>query len=162
MASRRRGVIHDNHDPRTETRTMPKTLLTILALLPTSILWGCGGLAIDDDDDDDAVDGYEVVVTFDGDTATVILDELETIDVDGTVSVALTEVADAAGVDAPEGYTYGFEAYDGYAMDGYTWDQVSQASLAQEAGDLQWPEELGMEGADSVNGVVSIELTPAS
>lgn len=140
---------------------MTKTLLAIFALLPILILWGCGGLA-EDDDDDNAAGGYEVAVTFDGDSASVILDELETTDVDGTVSVALPVLADAAGVEAPEGYTYGFVAYDGYSRDGYTWDQVSQASLAQEAGDLQWPEELGMEGADSVNGVVTIELTPSS
>lgn len=133
--------------------------LALLALLLTfgSSLWGCGGLS--DDDDDSAGGGgesYEVEVTFDGSNALVDLYDLAADDA-GEVSVA--DVIDAAGVTAPDGYTYGFVASDGYSRDGYDWDTASQATQVQENGDLQWPDELGMEGADHVKDVVQIDLT---
>lgn len=138
------------------TRILTPALCALLITLGPS-LWGCGGLS--DDDDDSAGgggDSYQVEVTFDGSSETVDLYDL-TADTGG--EVALADAVDAAGVTAPEGYTYGFIAGDGYARDGYAWDDASQATLVQAAGDLQWPEELGMEGADHVDGVVQIELT---
>ncbi len=140
------------------TRILTPTLCTLLITLGPS-LWGCGGLS--DDDDDSAGgggDSYEVEVTFDGSSVMVDLYDLPVSD-DTVGEVGVADVIGTAGVAGPEGYTYGFIASDGYAKDGYAWDDASQATIVQAAGDLQWPEELGMEGADHVNGVVQIDLT---
>lgn len=133
----------------------PWTLITLL------LLGGCGGLAEDDDDDSTGDASYEIAVESGGGSAPVDLFDLDPTDVDGALTVTVEDVLDAAGVTGPDGYTYGFAASDGYSRDGYTWDQASQATLVQETGDLQWPEDLGMEGADHVDGVVTIELTAA-
>lgn len=138
------------------TRILTPTLCALLITFGPS-LWGCGGLSDDDDDSaGGAGDSFEIEVIFDGSSATVNLHDL-TVDDAGEVAVA--DAVDAAGVATPEGYTYGFSASDGYTKDGYAWDDASQATLVQDNGDLQWPEELGMEGADHVDGVVQIDLT---
>jgi hypothetical protein len=136
------------------TRILTPTLCALLITLGPS-LWGCGGLS-DDDDSAGGEPSYEVEVSFDGSSATVNLYDLAA---DDAGEVAVSDAIDAAGVAAPEGYTYGFVASDGYARDGYAWDDTTQATLVQETGDLQWPEELGMEGADHVKDIVQIELT---
>ncbi len=137
---------------------MTRTLFATWTIITLLTLGGCGGLA-EDDDDSAADDSYEITAEFDGGSALVDLFDLETEDVDDVVSVTVEAVLTEAGAAGFDGYTYGFVAYDDYARDGYTWDQVTQASLAQETGDLQWPEALAMEGADHVSGVVTIELT---
>jgi hypothetical protein len=137
------------------TRILTPTLCALLITFGPS-LWGCGGLSDDDDDSAGDGDSFEVEVTFDGSSAMVNLYDLAA-DADG--AVAVSDAVDAAGVAAPDGYTYGFIASDGYAKDGYVWDDASLATLVQENGDLGWPEELGMEGADHVDGVVQIDLT---
>ncbi len=130
---------------------------TVITLL---LLGGCGGLAEGDDDDDSAGgDSYEIAVDVDGGSTPVDLYDLEATELDGALQVTVEAVLDGAGVTGVDGYTCAFIASDGYAKDGYTWDQVSQATLVQENGDLQWADELGMEGADHVKGVVTIELT---
>ena len=139
---------------------MKRTILGTWTLITLLLLGGCGGLAEGDDDDDStAGDSYEVAVEFDGGSATVDLYDLDATDLAGALQVTVEAALDGAGVTGLDGYTYGFVASDGYTRDGYTWDQVSQATLVQENGDLQWAEELGMEGADHVKGVVTIELT---
>lgn len=140
---------------------MTRTIVGTWTLFTLLFLGGCGGLAEGDDDDSTGNDSYQVEVEFDGGSSTVDLFDLDGTEIDGTLQVTVEDVLDGAGVTGVEGYTYGFVASDGYTRDGYTWDQVSQATMVPETGDLQWPAALGMEGADHVDGVVTLELTAA-
>ncbi len=129
-------------------------------LAALALALGCGGLAEDDDDDDDASDSYEIVVTFDASEETVDLYDLDTVDWNGAPAVELGELLDGAGVGDPSLYSYGFLAYDDYMKDGVAWaDQAEVAVLIQESGDLEFPDEAGMESAYFVKGVVEITLT---
>ena len=135
----------------------------IWMLVFTVALVGCGGLADDDDtampDDDDGVD-YKIDVIFDGNTSTVDLGDLDTVDYEGSPAVALPDFLAAAGVAKPEGYTYEFTAWDGYSKGGVTWNKVAMAYLIAESGDLEFPAEAVMESGYFVNGVVTVELSP--
>jgi len=101
---------------------------------------------------------YEVTVNWDGNSETVDLFDVAVND-DAVASVDLPEVLGAAGVTGPEGYSYTFTAWDGYAKDGIEWAHVAEAWLVQASGDLMFPEELQLPGNYFVTGVVTIDLT---
>lgn len=100
---------------------------------------------------------YELTINWDSNTATVDLFDLPVND-DAIPSVDVNEVLESAGVTSPEGYSYTFTSWDGYAKEGVEWAHAAEAWLVQATGDLQYPEELGLEGNNFVTGVVTIDL----
>jgi len=159
------------------TRTWMITLMALLTL--PFLLWGCPEKGDDDSaDDDDASDddagdddagdddagdddaaGHEVTVNWDTNSETVDLSTLAATDFEGVDSITMPTLLSEVGVTHPADFTYGFEAGDGYAKDGYTWDLVEEAALAQATGDLDWADSLGMAGSDHVSDVVIVDLT---
>ena len=138
--------------------------LILPTLLLALITAGCSGPVEGDDDvsddDDDTGGSYEVTVAFEAEEPIVDLFDLDASDWQGSPAVTLPDILGDAGVLGPNGFTYTFIAYDDYSRAGVDWGNVYQAVLIQESGDLQYPDDLGVEGDDFVKGVVRIELEP--
>ncbi|MBN1336123.1 MAG: hypothetical protein JXB39_09195 [Deltaproteobacteria bacterium] len=135
-------------------------------LVLLAFLTACGDQDVQIDDtagDDTATPGYTVDVVADGQTVSVDLSTLGTVDFEGAPVVVLPDVLDASGLSVPwSERTYDFVASDGFRPSEHScppldWSVAAQGCFYPSTGNLVWDSSLGLSGCYYVDDVVTVE-----